>query len=168
MWLYLAAPLLIWSAGGIVGALQLLSGLFRSRLPLVRGFLGISLATIFLFGAFTAFTIPARWAEKSSVEKAALYLKENLREGDLVTASIEHFPQLRYYFGIYGIEQDYLRKSGQFQRAFIVMGKEWRGTLEEVVPMVGKKNNIPAVNMDALRIVLQFDDLTIYEGESTQ
>ncbi len=168
MWLYLAAPLLIWSAGGIVGALQLLSGLFRSRLPLVRGFLGISLATIFLFGAFTAFTIPARWAEKSSVEKAALYLKENLREGDLVTASIEYFPQLRYYFGIYEIDQDYLRKSGQFQRAFIVMGKEWRGTLEEVVPMVGRKNTIPAVDMDALRIVLQFDDLTIYEGESTQ
>ena len=165
MWLFLAAPLLIWSAGGIIETLQLVSGVFRNKLPLAQIFLGVSLASVFLLGVFTIPTIPARWVEISSVEKAAIYLKDNLREGDLVTASTEYFPQLRYYFGIHGIDQDYLRKSGKFQRAFIVIGERKRRPLEDAVPKIGSNSHLPAVDMDTLRVVLEFDNLLIYEGE---
>jgi hypothetical protein len=58
-----------------------------------------------------------------------------------------------------------LKKSGKFQRAFIVMGERKRRTLEETVPKVGSDSNRPAVNMDTLQIVLEFDDLLIYEGD---
>jgi len=165
MWLYLAAPLLIWSAGGMVETLRWVSGFFRKKLSLAQIFLGVSLVPVFLYGLFIIPTIPARWNEKSSVESAALYFKDTLHEGDLVTATVEFFPQLRYYFGMYEIDQDYLRKSGGFQRAFIVIGRERNETLEDVVPMVGKKTNRPAVNMDTLQIVLDLGDLTVYEGE---
>ena len=163
MWLFLVAPVLIWSAGGIIETLRWGSGLFRRKLPLAQTFLGVSLAALFLFGMLTIPTIPERWSQKSSVEKAALYLKENIRNGDLVTASVEYFPQLRYYFGIYEVDQNYLRKSGQFQRALIVMGK--RNTLEEALPKMGSNSDRPAVNMDTLKIILEFDDLFVYEGE---
>jgi hypothetical protein len=166
MWLYLAAPVLIWSASGLVETLRWIASLFRKQFPLAQTFLGISLAAVFVYGIFTLTTIPARWTQKSSVESAVLYLKDTLREGDLVTASVEYFPQLRYYFGIYGIDQEYLRKSGEFQRLFIVMGEKERRTLEDVIPMVGEHLTLPAVNIDALKIVLQFDDLLIYEGAS--
>lgn len=165
MWLFLAAPLLIWSAGGIIGALQLLSDVFRTRLSLAQIFLGVSLVSVFVYGTITLFTIPERWSQKSSVESAAIYLKKNLQEGDLVTASVEFFPQLRYYFGVYEIDQNYLRKSGKFQRAFIVVGEKKRRPLEDAVPKIGTNSHLPAVNMDTLRIVLEFNNLFIYEGE---
>jgi hypothetical protein len=72
---------------------------------------------------------------------------------------------LRYYFGIYEVDQDYLRKSGYFQRAFIVMGDERQETLEDVVPKMGRRSDRPAVIMETLRIVLDLGDLTVYEGD---
>ena len=165
MWLYLVAPCLIWSAGGLVETLRWVSDLFRRRLPLEQGLLGISLISIFVLGVVTVPTIPERWSQKSHIETAALYLKENLQEGDLVTASVEYFPQLRYYFGILEIPQEYLRKSGPFERAFIVMGERKRRTLEDTVPKMGPNSDRPAVNMDTLRVILEFDDLLIYEGD---
>jgi len=162
MWLFLAAPLLIWSAGGIIEPLKLLSDVLKNKLPLARIFLGIVLVSIFLLGILTIPTIPDRWKQKSSVESAAIYLKDHLREGDLATASREYFPQLRYYFGIYAIPQKYLRHSGPFQRAFMVVGEGGRATLESVVSNNGPDHS--AVDLNTIRIVLQFDDLVIYEG----
>ena len=95
MWLFLAAPLLIWSAGGIVETLKLFSGVIKRKLPLAQIFVGVSVLSIFLLGVFTIPTIPDRWAQKSSIESAALYLKDNLRDGDLVTANVAYFPQFK-------------------------------------------------------------------------
>jgi hypothetical protein len=162
MWLFLAAPLLIWSAGGIVETLKVLSNTLKIKLPLARIFLGVALVSVFVLGALTVPTIPARWSQKTSVESAVIYLKENLREGDLVTASVEYFPQMRYYFGVYSVPQDYLRHSAPFKRVFMVIGLRGDVTLESVVPRAGNRSE---VNLDTVRIVLQFDDLTMYEGD---
>lgn len=162
LWSFLAAPLLIWSAGGIIEPLKLLSAIFKNKLPLARIFLGTALVPIFLLGILTIPTIPDHWKQKSSVESAAIYLKDQLQEGDLVTASSEYSPPLRYYFRIYSIPQEYLRRSGPFQRAFIVMGGQGGET-----PESGAPNNSPnrsMVNLNTIKIVLQFDDLVIYEG----
>jgi hypothetical protein len=165
MWSYLAAPLLIWSAGGIIESLRWVSEAFRKRIPLAQVFLGISLVSIFVYGLFSLISIPQRWSQKSSVEKAVIYLKDTLQNGDLVTATVEYFPQVRYYFGVYNVSQDYLRKSGNFRRAFVVVGERKRKTLEDAVPKMGPNSDRPAVNMDNLRIVLDLGDLTIYEGD---
>jgi 4-amino-4-deoxy-L-arabinose transferase-like glycosyltransferase len=165
MWLYLAAPLLIWSAGGMIETLRWVASAWRDRFPLARVFLGVSLAAVFVYGAFTLTTVPARWSQKSSVEMAALYFKDTLRDGDLVTASAEFFPQLRYYFGQYGVNQNYLRKNGQFERAFIVIGNPANGSLEEMVPMAGVNSNRPMVNLETVRVVRIINEMTIYEGD---
>jgi hypothetical protein len=162
MWLFLAAPFLIWSAGGMVETLKLFTIVLKKKLPLAQIFVGISVLSIFLLGAFTIPTIPARWEQKSSIESAALYLKDNLRDGDLVTANTAYFPQLRYYFDIYAVPQEYLRRSGPFERAFIVIGERGDERIESVAPR--KNRNKYAVNMDTIKIVLQFDDLIVYEG----
>jgi len=162
MWLFLAAPLLIWSAGGIVETLKVLSNALKIKLSLERIFLGTALISVFVLGVLTIPTIPARWKQKTSVESAAIYLKDHLRDGDLVTASIEYFPQMRYYFGVYSVPQDYLRHSAPFERVFMVIGLRGGATLESVAPRAGNRIE---VNLETVRIVLQYDDLTMYEGD---
>lgn len=162
MWLFVVAPSLIWSAGGIVETLKVLSNTIKIKLSLARIFVGITLVSVFVLGALTIPTIPARWKQKTSVESAVIYLKENLREGDLVTASVEYFPQMRYYFGVYSVPQDYLRRSAPFKRVFMVIGLRGGATLESVAPRAGNRIE---VDLDTVRIVLQFGDLTLYEGD---
>ena len=162
LWLFLAAPLLIWSVGGIIEPLKLLSGVLKNRLPLARIFLGAALVSIFLLGILTLPTIPDRWKQKSSLEGAAIYLKDHLREGDVVTISTEYSPQLRYYFRIYAIPHEYWRRASSFRRAFIVMRENGRATLESVASDNGPDHSM--VNLNTIKIVLQFDDLVIYEG----
>lgn len=163
MWLFIVPPLLVWSAGGTIESLRWLARGLGGRLPLHRLFLGASLAAVFAYGLVTLPTIPARLGTKSSVEQAVLYLKDNLREGDIVTSSVEYFPVVRYYFGVHSVPQDYLRREGSFQRAFMVVGLRGDTSLESIVPDGETKRS--GVNLDTVRIVLQFNDLTLYEGD---
>jgi len=161
MWLFLTSPLLIWSAGGIVGTLKILSDASGRRVPLAQIFVGVVVLSAFLFCVFTVPTIPDRLRQKSSVESAAIYLADHLRDGDMVTASTVFFPQLRYYFNIYGVFPDYLRRSGPFQRVFIVVGWRDKNTLEAEAPRKGSRL---AIDLDTTTIVLQLENLTIYEA----
>ena len=163
MWLFIVPPLLVWSAGGMIESLRWLARGLSGRVPLHRVFLGVSLAAVFVAGLVALPTIPARLSAKSSVEQAVLYLKDNLREGDIVTSSVEYFPVVRYYFGVYSVPQDYLRREGAFRRAFMVVGLRGDTSLENIVPDGETKRS--GVNLDTVRIVLQFDDLTLYEGD---
>ncbi|NWG08296.1 MAG: glycosyltransferase family 39 protein [Chloroflexi bacterium] len=161
MWLLLVAPLLIWSASGLVGVLQWLSGAFRRNVPLARIFTIVMAFLVLLFGLNTVPTIPNRWSQKSSYERTVIYLKDHLREGDLVNASTDSLSQLRYYFGVYDIPLEYVRRSGKFQRAFLAIGRE-TDTLEKIAPVDG--SNRPLIDLKTARVVLEFDGLILYES----
>jgi len=92
---------------------------------------------------------------------ATMYLKDNIREGDLVTATPARLPALRYYFNYYGIPKGYIRQTGQFQRAFIIVDGTKLETLDTIAPQL--YFDVPAVDMDTVEIVYQQDDFTIYE-----
>jgi hypothetical protein len=162
MWLFLAAPVLIWSAGGLIESVKLFSAAWKNPLPLSKIVLGIGLVSVVALGLATIPTIRKRWEQKSSVESAAVYLKSHLQEDDLVIASTKYLPQLKYYFEIYAIPQENLRRSGSFPRAFILIGQQERATLESVAPKDGF--NQPVVDLNTIKAVLQFDDLIVYEG----
>lgn len=161
MWLFLAAPVLIWSAGGIVGTLKVLSSPFEKKLPLAQWFVGAAVLAILLFGVWTLPTIPDRLRQKSNLENVAVYLAENIREGDMVTASTVFFPQLRYYFNLYGVDPDYLRRSGPFQRVFIIVGWRNKNTLESEAPKEGGRL---AIDLERTSVILQFEEMTVYEA----
>jgi hypothetical protein len=115
-------------------------------------------------------TIPTRWQTKGSVENTVVYLKDHLQEGDLVSTSAVFVPQLRYYFDLYDIPLTYLRQPGQFERVFVLVrsvnGSAAAGdTLEVAAPKNGQ--GLPAIDTTTARILLQYEDLALYECYSS-
>ncbi len=95
------------------------------------------------------------------MENATIYLKDYVQQGDLVTASTAHLPALRYYFNYYDMPPGYIRQSGKFQRAFVLVDEQKSETLNSVAPKIGF--DLPAIDMDTAKVLVQFEDLTVYE-----
>lgn len=167
MWTFLAAPLLIWSAGGLMGALKMLLGHLNVKWQPSPIYSNVILVFVLVLSVSTLRTIPERWAQKGNIENAVLYLKSHLKAGDLVAASTAFRPQLQYYFVIYEIPSTYLRSSGTFDRAFVLVRSVARSanagdTLEMVAPRTAV--NVPAIDMATAKVVQQYEDLTLYES----
>lgn len=166
MWTFLAAPSLIWSAGGLVGSLKLMFNRFGGNWQTAKIISGAVLAVSLVYTASIVPTIPARWQAKGSVESSVVLLRDVLREGDMVSTSAAFVPQLRYYFGLYGIPLTYLRQPERFERAFVLVrsveGSAAAGdTLEAVAPKNAQGQ--PAIDLSTARVLLQFDDLVLFE-----
>jgi len=161
-WLFLAAPLLVWSATGVVEPLK--------RIPITVGKgwnpAQVSITIVFILtlaqGVWTIPSLPAHWGKKDDMENAAIYLKDHVNRSDLVTASTANLPALRYYFNYYDVPRGTIRQSGNFQRAFIIVDGEKGETLAAVAPKIGF--DIPVIDTDTAKVLVQFEYLTIYEG----
>jgi hypothetical protein len=161
-WLFLTAPLLVWSAAGLTESLK--------RIPLKIGkgwdpaqiFVGIIFTFVLAQGFLTIHSLPTQLGQKDELENAVLYLKDHVDQSDLVTAGTARLPALRYYFNYYGIPSGYIRQSGNFQRAFIIVDRQKGETLDVVAPKMGF--DIPVVDMDSAKVLVQFENLTVYEG----
>ncbi len=160
-WLFLAAPLLVWSAAGIVEPLRGISLTIGKGWKPAQIFVAVILAFVFVQSLWIIPTLPAQWTKKDDMENAAIYLKDYIHQGDLVTASTAHLPTLRYYFEYYDIPPGYIRQSGKFQRAFVLVDEQKSETLDSVAPKIGF--DIPAVDMDTAKVLVQFEYMTIYE-----
>lgn len=160
LWLFMAAPILIWSAGGLVGILEWIANAVRKDLPVAQVFVGVIAAFVFIASLALIPQIPARWSQKSNIENTVLYLKDHLREGDIVNASTNSLSIIRYYFNVYDIPLDHVRRSGKFQRAFLAVSRE-SDSLETLSPVDG--SNRPLIDLNTARIVLEYDGLTVYE-----
>jgi hypothetical protein len=106
-------------------------------------------------------SLPSRLGERDDMEKTAIYLKDYIHQGDLITASTARLPALRYYFNYYDVPSGYIRQSGKFQRAFIIVDRQKGETLDTVAPKMGF--DIPVIDMDTAKVLVQFDYLTVYE-----
>ena len=95
------------------------------------------------------------------MERTTIYLKDQLHQGDMVTASTARSPAMRYYFNYYEIPHGYIRESGEFKRAFVIVDDQKGETLRANAPKLGF--DIPAIDMDTAKILVQFDYLTVYE-----
>jgi uncharacterized membrane protein len=160
-WLFLAAPLLVWSAAGIIEPLR--------KIPLSIGkgwnpaqvLVTVILALVLVQSVWTIPTLPSQWAKKDDMERATIYLKDYVQQGDLVTASTAHLPALRYYFDYYDMPPGYIRQSGKFQRAFVLVDEQKNETLDSVAPKIGF--DLPAIDLDTAKVLVQFEYMTVYE-----
>lgn len=160
-WLFLTAPLLVWSAAGVIEPLK--------RIPLIIGKswnpARVLVTTIFAFfivqGLMILPSLPTQLRQKDEVENAAIFLKDYVHQSDLVTASVAHLPALRYYFNYHGIPGAYIRQSGKFQRAFVIVDSQREETIEGVSPKIGF--DFPLIDLDTAKVLAQFDYLTVYE-----
>jgi len=165
-WLFMAAPILIWSAAGIVEPLKGIMLKIGKERNVSQVFLTIALVAFFIQGLFAIPSLPSQVQKKDDAAKAALYLKNYLQQDDLVTASVANLPAMRYYFNYYDIPHGIIREAGEFQRAFVIVDSNLGETLLSNVPKLGY--DIPAVNMETARILAQFDYLTVYECDPAQ
>ncbi len=161
-WLFLAAPLLVWSAAGLIESLRMIPVKIGKSWDPAQVFVGIIFTFVLAQGFLTIPSLPTQLEQKDELESAVLYLKDHVDQRDLVTAGTARLPALRYYFNYYGIPSGYIRQSGKFQRAFIIVDRQKGETLEVVAPKMGF--DIPVIDMDTAKVLVQFENLTVYEG----
>jgi formylmethanofuran dehydrogenase subunit B len=106
-------------------------------------------------------TIPSKWESRDGMANVTLYLKSNVQQDDLVTATSARLPALRYYFDYYGIPKGYIRQSGQFRRAFIIVDDKKVETLASIAPQYSF--GIPAIDMNTVKVVYQYEEFTVYK-----
>jgi len=165
-WLFLTAPILVWSAAGIVEPLKYIPLKVGKGWNPAQVFIAVVFAFVLVQSMLTIPTLPSRWAEKDDMEKASIYLKEYIHEGDLVTASTARLPAMRYYFNYYDLPRGIIRESGKFQRAFIIVDTEKGEMLRSNAPKLGF--DIPAIDVATAKVLVKFDYLTIYEATPSQ
>ena len=165
-WLFLTGPILVWSAAGIIEPLKRIPLNIGKRWNLAQVFVMIIFTIVFALSLYTVPSLPARWEEKDDMEKATLYLKDYVHQEDLVAASTARSPAMRYYFNYYDLPRGFIRESGTFQRAFIIVDNEKGETLRSNAPKLGF--DIPAIDMDTAKVLVRFDYLTIYECTPSQ
>jgi len=166
MWTFLAAPSLIWSAGGLVGSLKLTFSRSGWNRQTGRLFSAVVLAVSLVYTASILPSIPARWQAKGSVESSVIVLKDRLREGDMVATSAVFVPQLRYYLEVYGIPLTYLRQPEGLERAFVlVRSVDGSASAGDTLEVVAPKNTQGQLAIDPATavILLQYEDLALYE-----
>ena len=160
-WLFLVALIPVWAAAGIVEPLKRIKITIGEKWNPAGVFVTIIFGIIVLQSVIAIPFLPARLATRDDMELATLHLKEYLHPGDLVTASTARLPAMRYYFNYYEIPRGYIRESGKFQRAFIIVDTQKGETLLSVAPKMGF--DLPAIDMDTAQAVAQFDYITVYE-----
>jgi hypothetical protein len=133
---------------------------------LAQVFISIIFAFVFAQSLFVIPSLSNQVMQKDDMEKVAIYLKDYIHPGDLVTASTAQLPATRYYFNYYEIQRGYIRQAGAFQRAFIIVDSQKGETLYSVAPKLGF--DIPAIDMDTAKVLVEFEFLKIYESYPAQ
>jgi hypothetical protein len=160
-WLFLAPPVLTWAAAGVVELLRMVHVRVGKKWSLAQTLVGLLFGLVVIQGLVVIPTIPSKWSSNDGMANATLYLKNTLQQGDLVTATPARLPALRYYFNYFGIPKGYIRQTGQFQRAFIIVDGTKMETLVTIAPQLDR--DVPAIDMNTVEIVYQVEDFTIYE-----
>jgi hypothetical protein len=160
-WLFLAVPVLTWAVAGIVELLRMLPIRIGKSWSPAQTFIGVVFAFVVVQSLMVVPIIPSRWESRDGMAHVTLYLKDNVQPDDLVTATSARLPALRYYFNYYGIPKGNIRQSGSFRKAFIIVDEKKVETLATIAPQYGF--GIPAIDMDTVKVVYQYEEFTVYE-----
>lgn len=160
-WLFLTAPLLVWSAAGVVEFLRMIPLKIRKVWNPAQITVAIIFVFVLVYNVLSIPSLPTRLRQKDALANAAVFLKNYVHQSDLVTASTARLPALRYYFNYYDLPAGTIRSSGKFHRAFVIVDTQKGETLEVVAPKIGF--DLPLIDLDTSKVLTQFEYLTIYE-----
>jgi uncharacterized membrane protein len=168
VWLFLMPPLVLWGAAGLLGMASLLR-LAPLRLRLVQNAAAALVLAALLWGG-GRFIAPylvhpdlVRYPSWIDAELVTRYLKDHLREGDVVVVSNDEDAQYWYYFDAYQIPEVHIRgiKSRPFTRALIISHTNPHRTVESVILQFGPDPGF--FRMDTQKTVAQIRNTVIIE-----
>jgi hypothetical protein len=143
VWIFMLPLFLIWTAAGLVG----LYGVAVSHLRF-RHVEQVFLAGLIALIAGLAFSIERTQSPLLSTdvgrapgaENVALFLKEQLEDGDVVVSILPSNYPLRYYFTIHNVPLDYFyrKKDGpHFDQAYVLVNAQIGQTVDQVLEQQG-------------------------------
>jgi hypothetical protein len=140
IWTFLLPFCLLWSVAGLVAIMRLI---FRKEryLDTAASWMAVGgLACIFILGTFNIQGNLKSMNVQDPTETVAIYLGNQLQEGDIVVISSEFSPAMWYYFDMQGIPDEYIlfvQERESWQRAFIVVDARNHQSLMETVQAAG-------------------------------
>jgi hypothetical protein len=160
IWFFLMAPILIWCSAGIAGLLKNIR---------IKPLKNISLSAI-LIAILMVFPPTVSWRSLTSLpevrqqvgfeEAAALYIKDQLQENDLIVAMWPADAALWYYSKLHGIPDRYFDRTRPFDRAFILGIPSEGQTLNYVIEQTKLDKNL--LDMGSEHVIQNFGGLEIH------
>ena len=168
VWLFLLPLFLIWVAAGWVGLAKFLLQRFKFKQAswwesaFILASLGLAILLAFRALDNRAAARGADAEEQSIPQEVALYLKDNLRDGDAVLAAVPINYPLRYYFLLYNVPAEYYYQEGLvagYQRLLVVVEPGSNRPLEYVLERQGL---LPRVDLPAAVSIYRSGTIAIY------
>ena len=159
IWLFLLPLFILWASAGIIGGMRMLLPNSRHQLATNLLLLAAMLLPVIRLAASSASV--ASTASLGVEEEIALFLKDNLRPGDLVVIQAPIATPLEYYFMRYGLPLEaFDEQHGDIQRLLVVVSSKYDQTLDEAL---AKKGPPDYSRMVSLKIIHHYKHATIYE-----
>ena len=168
VWLFLLPLFLVWAAAGWVG----LAKHILQRRRVISAAWGENLTILATMGLTALLTYSAlnnravgRAADpegQSISQETALFLKDDLRDGDAVLAAVPINYPLRYYFLYYNVPAEYYYQdnlAAGYQRLLVVVEPGSKRPLEYVLERQGL---LPRVDISAAEIIHRSGLIAIY------
>ncbi len=161
VWVFLVPVVLMWTAAGILGLVELLFRRFpagRRLPPLVAGCV---LLFVFVTAVQVAPALPADLAQKGGVEQAADYLVDHLQDQDKYLVSFPDNAALWYYVMARGQSFTRFQPELGFKRVLAVVSTDEGQTLDSVAR--DRHVLLSGLNCGDLMPVQTFDTIQVFE-----
>jgi hypothetical protein len=160
VWLFLLPLMLIWASAGLMGFLRKIHLNFANRLTLAS----VVTIVLILVGAWTTFQkipkLPEIWAKRGDLENVVLFLKNNIRDTDLIVVDAPDDSSIWFYSLEYGINNFHFDKRIPYTHAWILVDPR-TSTIEKVLAHRGP--DIPALDLTSIRLIQSVGTRQIYE-----
>ena len=143
-WSWMIAPLLVWSAAGLVETTRRF-GIKRVSWPTIISWL--SIAGLVLNVSASLPGIPVEWAKVSNIQASASYLADQLQPGDVILAGYPNNASLWYYLKERGIPETAWLAKENANRYLVVLATNQKDQSIESI--------FKAYNLDPTRIDLE-------------
>ncbi|MEI6290681.1 MAG: glycosyltransferase family 39 protein [Chloroflexota bacterium] len=129
-WSWLVAPVLVWSAGGIINICMKLPP--KNMIP--KFFIAISLAGLIFFTIAFIPTLPAMWNKISNAEASANYIAAHYQPGDVVLAGYPNNAPVWFYLLQSNVKRETWQARNDAPRYFILLAANQKDqTLSSII-----------------------------------
>jgi hypothetical protein len=139
-WSFLLPFIVIWTAAGILAPFGLVRKRLANRFDLTQIVLAIGIAGALSLALINGIkSLPEFIHPSSPMENIALYLKDEIQEGDVISVTSPYDMSVIYYLIYHDVSKKYIKDIAEqpFDRVFVVVYPDLDQTLESVLENTG-------------------------------